>query len=233
MDKMTLTEAQESIIIDFIKRWGVDSPELVAELMDHYCEMVLEEMAKGRDFREVVNSWKTKKTMLTLRGIEKSYAQQLSKNWKRDCKITTKEVLLGKPLLIIVPLYLLLVIGFQMEGIPNWIMLAFCVKSALGMGLLAWFVLLNKNRMRIYGFKRLGAYVAINVNLLFQTLPALLDDSTWIYRTEIAGVYVPAFLILATIVGDIIYYRLYQKADRESQHLSNEILKEFKLPPRV
>lgn len=233
MDKVTLSEAQESIIIDFIKRWGVDSPELVAELMDHYCEMVLEEMVKGRDFQEVVNSWKTKKTMLSLRAIEKSYAKQLSKNWKRDSKITTKEVLLGKPILIIVPLYLLLVIGFQMDGIAKWIMVVFCLKSVVGMGLLSWFVLWNKNRMRIYGFKRLGAYVVININLLVQTLPGLFDSSKWMNHIGENKAYVIALIVLATIVADIVYYRLYQKADIESQHLSNEILKEFKLPPRV
>ncbi|MCZ4407797.1 hypothetical protein O3Q51_03190 [Cryomorphaceae bacterium 1068] len=84
MAEKDLTDAQVSLVIDFLKRWGIDSPELVFELTDHYCEEAKERMEEGWSFEEVLDSWKTKKHFLSLKKIQSEFERSFKEQWTRS-----------------------------------------------------------------------------------------------------------------------------------------------------
>jgi len=83
MPNRELTPEQTSTLIDFLKRWGIDDPMLLAEMTDHYTEKALEEMETGKTWEFVLDSWKTKKTFQSLKTIEAQFKEHSKKEWKK------------------------------------------------------------------------------------------------------------------------------------------------------
>jgi hypothetical protein len=79
-----LSKEQESLVIDFLKRWGIESPELLVEMTDHYCEMAMEKIEKGWSFEKILDSWKTKPNYLSLRKIQAEYSKNFKKQWFQE-----------------------------------------------------------------------------------------------------------------------------------------------------
>lgn len=229
MDNIELTKAQESTIIDFIKRWGVDSPELVAELLDHYYETVLEEMAKGRAFNEVVNSWKTKATFRQLKKIQISYNKGLKKHWRKELWSAVKWTFTGKPLLALIPLCVILFLLVRQGGeIFYWLNLVVGIKAITSCFVGIFVFNLNKRRNRLDGFIRIGRVVGLNGMLSYLFFFNIYGISVAPDITPLpASIFTGFFLI--TFVLDFVIYRLFTLKEVETSHITNEILKEFKL----
>ncbi|MEM9051452.1 MAG: hypothetical protein AAGC47_05300 [Bacteroidota bacterium] len=102
MAKEALTDKQVSQIIDFLKRWGIDSPELVYELTDHYCEKALEQMTEGKSFQQVLDSWKTKPHFLSLKKIQKEFEENFKKQWVRSQKAASLKIFTSKQIFILI-----------------------------------------------------------------------------------------------------------------------------------
>jgi len=95
-----LSDAQVSLVIDFLKRWGIDSPELVFELTDHYCEKAKDKMEQGCSFKEALDSWKTKKQMKELRQIQSDFEVIVKKKWWKAHLQAVKRLLLSQQLFL-------------------------------------------------------------------------------------------------------------------------------------
>lgn len=233
MDRMTLSEAQESVIIDFIKRWGVDSPELVAELLDHYCELALEEMEKGRAFQEIVNSWKTKSTLRELRKIQKEYKKGLTQLWKKESKKAFIWVFTGRPMIILVPLYCLFwYLALKGETL-FYLNMAIGLKALVSFVLILVFIQLNKRRKRLDGFNRIASLGTGNAILAYQFLNHMNAPKFQSEFIEPKWAAIAAVVYLATFIIDFAAFRLFKIKEEETRHLTEEVLAEFKLPPRV
>lgn len=92
MAEVSLSKDQENQVIDFLKRWGIDSPELLLELTDHYREKASDRMAEGWSFERVMDSWKTKSHFLTLKNIQREFEQSFKKRWSKSQLAALKTV---------------------------------------------------------------------------------------------------------------------------------------------
>lgn len=86
MDKRSLTDAQYETLVDFVHRWGLDHPALIAEMADHYGEKALDLMDRGYRWEAVLNSFKTKRTYHALRRMERNYRQLVKQAWKAESR---------------------------------------------------------------------------------------------------------------------------------------------------
>ncbi|MGB6036476.1 MAG: hypothetical protein WBG42_09410 [Cryomorphaceae bacterium] len=143
MAEKDLTDAQVSLIIDFLKRWGIDSPELVFELTDHYCEKAKEKMEQGGSFEKVLDSWKTKKHMIELRQIQSDFEVIVKKKWWKAHLQAVKKLFLTRQLFLFIGVLALMFLSYRFE-----LGSAFSILAILS-ALLAFCVLVY-----LYHFKR-------------------------------------------------------------------------------
>lgn len=78
-----LTKKQERELVDFLKRWGLDHPLLIQEMLDHYSEKAIYAMEEGFSWERTLQSWKTKSTFLAFRRMDKEFTEQQEKYWNR------------------------------------------------------------------------------------------------------------------------------------------------------
>ena len=134
MVERELTDAQVSLVIDFLKRWGIDSPELVFELTDHYCEKAKEMIEQGWSFERVLDSWKTKKHMKELRQIQSDFEVILKKKWWKAHLQALRKLFLSKQLFAFGGVLVLMFLSFRFSA-----GFAFSI-VALVCALVTWFV---------------------------------------------------------------------------------------------
>jgi len=115
MAERDLTDAQMSLVIDFLKRWGIDSPELVFELTDHYCEKAKDKMEQGWSFEKALDSWKTKKQMKELRQIQSDFEVIVKKNWWKAHLQAVKKLLLSRQLFLFLAVLSLMFLCYWFE----------------------------------------------------------------------------------------------------------------------
>ncbi len=129
MDKPGISEQQYTELVDTLHRWGLDSPELIAEMADHYAEKSRELMAQGYSWAQALNSIKTKKTYRALRRMQAAYAAYAKKSAGR--------MLLHEMRAALHPRYLVPVLGLGV--LSFWMM-----QSAITVPIFQW-MLLSKN----------------------------------------------------------------------------------------
>jgi hypothetical protein len=103
------------LVIDFLKRWGIDSPELVFELTDHYCEKAKERMEQGWSFQKALDSWKTKKHMKELRQIQTDYEVIVKKKWWKAHLQAIKKLFLSRQLFLFLGVLALMFLSYWFE----------------------------------------------------------------------------------------------------------------------
>lgn len=110
-----LTDAQVSLVIDFLKRWGIDSPELVFELTDHYCEKAKDKMEQGWSFENALDSWKTKKQMEELRQIQSDFEVIVKKKWWKSHLQAIRKLFLSKQLFLFAGVLGMMFLSYRFE----------------------------------------------------------------------------------------------------------------------
>jgi hypothetical protein len=108
-----LTDEQVSLVIDLLKRWGIDSPELVFELTDHYCEKAKEMIEQGWSFERVLDNWKTKKHMKELRQIQSDFEVIVKKKWWKAHLQALKKLFLSKQLFVFLGVMVLMLFSYH------------------------------------------------------------------------------------------------------------------------
>jgi len=115
MAERDLTDAQVSLVIDFLKRWGIDSPELVFELTDHYCEKAKDKMEQGWSFEKALDSWKTKMHFRELRKIQSDFEVIVKKKWWKAHLEAIKKLFLSKQLFLFLGALALMFLSYRFE----------------------------------------------------------------------------------------------------------------------
>lgn len=111
-----LTDVQVSLVIDFLKRWGIDSPELVFELTDHYCEKAKDLMQHGWSFEKVLDSWKTKKHFRELKTLQSDFEQISKKKWWKAHLMAVKKLFLTRQFFAFFGVIVLMLLSYSFGG---------------------------------------------------------------------------------------------------------------------
>lgn len=222
---MELTKEQESKVIDFLKRWGIDSPELLVEMTDHYCEIATESMSRGISFEKTLDSWKTKKNYLNLRQVQSEYESAFRKQWLRAHLKAFKRVFLSGQFFILALISGLVYTGFK-GGFGVWLSGIFVVKA---IALTAFFLYLITNRGR-YGkmmeLRRTAVFWFGNYILLFHFISS--GGLNW----EIPYMASP-WLICISVIFDFAAFNLWKEIQKTFQDIMDEYFVEPQIPPSL
>jgi hypothetical protein len=219
---MVLTSNQEAALIDFLKRWGIDSPELLAEMTDHYAVRAEEMMREGKTFDRTLDSWKTKSTFLQLRKIQSEYERTFRKRWFRSHIQALKQVFLTKQVLLLILGGLLIRLGYH-SGYETWISWVFMAKS-VGIVLFLGYLYRSDLRyrrfweLRFTGFFWIGSYLIISelIKSDFPEEPFLLPES----------------LLYIVLLIDFVGYNLWKEVETAVKSLTKIYFLEPQIPVR-
>jgi len=150
---MDLTKEQESMIISFLKRWGIESPDLLVEMTDHYCELAGESMNSGMTFEEALQSWKTKKNYLALRRIQSRFETSFKKQWLKAHLDALKAIFTTKQVFLLVAFGALIHLLYRLE-LGAWVSGFFLIKAAVSILVILYFITARKKYNRVWEMRR-------------------------------------------------------------------------------
>jgi len=225
MAERDLTDVQVSLVIDFLKRWGIDSPELVFELTDHYCEKAKEMMEQGWSFEKALDSWKTKEHFLSLKRIQSEFEKSFKKQWTRSQIKALKTVFTSVQLIwLSVCFGVILSATYFGFGI---VILGFCASLSavyyFGFGYFYWI----KKYQRIFELRDnlvggLIYYWSIYYFIkIVETDKLLYSSDLFQWQTALA---------MVVVILSFYQYNLYSKSWQKLRRLTEEYLIEFKKP---
>lgn len=220
-----LTDAQVSLVIDFLKRWGIDSPELVFELTDHYCEKAKEKMADGWSFEKVLDSWKTKKHFLSLKRIQSEFEKSFKKQWTRSQIKALKTVFTSTQLL-----WLLFCIGVILfanySGFGLFVLGVCAVLSAVYYITFGYFYWIKKYQ-RIFEIRDNLVGGLIYYWSIYYFLTSV-ESNGFEYSSDLFQW--NTVLAIVVVFLSFYQYNLYSKSWQKLKGLTEEYLIEFKKP---
>lgn len=220
MAEKELTDAQVSLVIDFLKRWGIDSPELVFELTDHYCEKAKERMSSGSTFEEVLDSWKTKKHFRDLRKIESEFEGIMKRKWRRSLLLALKQLFFSQQLFLFAGVMATMLLSYKVGFGSYFSAVALICASLVWCGCIY-----------IYYFNRFSWFFQtrdITVPAMGSYLIVWECISDGGYRTLFAGEPFQLSMITLTIsiTCGFIGYNLLSGAHRELKLITDEYIRE-------
>jgi hypothetical protein len=220
MTQRVLTDVQVSKVIDFLKRWGIDSPELVFELTDHYCEKAKDQMKQGWSFEKVLDSWKTKKHFRELKSIQTEFESIVNKKWWRAHLSAVKKLFLSKQVFLYTAVLSIMYLCYQFD------LGAVFSTLALIAAVFAWFAMVY-----LYWFRRYGWF--------FQTRDlTVMVMGCWfiVYEFISKGGYRSVFegnsfelsmiSLSVSITCGFIGYNLFTSVNRELKLITSEYISE-------
>lgn len=220
MAERDLTDEQVSLVIDFLKRWGIDSPELVFEMTDHYCEKAKEKMEQGLSFEEVLDSWKTKKHFRELKTLQSDFEVIVKKKWWKAHLQAIRKLFLSKQVFLFAGVLGLMFLSYRFD----WGQL-FSVVALLA-ALLTWFAMVY-----LYWFKRFGWFFQtreLTVPFMGSWFIVWEFSSRGGHKTVFSGELLELSMITltASITCGFIGYNLLFKAHRELKLITDEYIRE-------
>ncbi len=216
-----LTPYEYRKLAQFLKRWGIDHPELLAEMTDHYGEKALDEIEKGSTLDSVLESWKTKSTFLTLRKIQREYEDLYPKRWNKTQWAVAKSIIFSRNLLWLMAL-LIVLCGLYLYPITRRVFeYIMALKLAANFGIVLYF-LIRKRYRNIISFRNFSFYYIFYANL-FQVVFRMI----WPSGPDLTNnnILVPLLLGISLFV-DFIYFRLWKMTLEDTVHISAEMLEE-------
>jgi hypothetical protein len=225
-----LTPAQRYELIDFLKRWGIDHPELLAEMTDHYTEKALESMATGNTFDGALDSWKTKETFRTLRKIQHDHENVFPAKVRRQQWAVVKSTFFNTRGSIL--MLLLFVVLMGVASLPMGLIIlhkALIIYACFSLGAMLY-VSLNKRKRKILSFRNFAFYYGYNTFLWQVAFGEYLDSTAWEWSIQPATVLDISALWIG-IVLSVVTYKLWQHTKTETAHLTDQMLKEH-IPAR-
>jgi hypothetical protein len=216
-----LSNVEYRQLAQFLKRWGIDHPELLAEMTDHYSEKALAEMSKGKSFNLVLDNWKTKETFRMLRKIQREYEDIYPERWKKTQWRVAKSIIFSQKILWFIGLLLVFVGIYTIPLTRLAFEYLFALKVATSFGIMLYFFIRKRYR-RIISFRNFGFYYIFYVTLLQLAFNVVWPDDPIKVSNNIL---VPILLGISVFV-DYIYFQLWQITIRETSHLSDEMLED-------
>ncbi len=104
MVKSSLDDAQVEQLRAQLKRYGIESPELLAELSDHFGEQMEERMAAGLGYEEAFAQFKAENSWLKLRKLQFKHWEQWAYTVQRLFKSRLYQFFLGPLSLLSYPM---------------------------------------------------------------------------------------------------------------------------------
>lgn len=218
-----LTKRQQRELVDFLKRWGLDHPLLIQEMLDHYSEKAIHMMEEGLSWEKTLNSWKTKSTFLAFRKMDKEFTAQQEKYWKRTQKRHLRALITPRNLLflILIALFAHSAVHFQ-TGV---LLLSgfFAVKCIAAFSLMLVHMVRKRSRY-ILSLRNMSFYYIFYVlmaQFAFKTISV--DEGNWMVAQMPHAL---AAIIWFSIAVDFYSVQLWHRVKNETNSLTMQMLED-------
>jgi hypothetical protein len=166
-----LSDAQLQALAAALKKYGIESPDLLAELTDHHAGLIESKMAAGQTFEDGLHAFKSENSWLKLRKLEFEHVRIQTKSFTRYLVLFLREMFIGPRFWVAYPIigFLYYCIGLPTSaGGPVFYFIQGC---SIGTGVAILFFILAKRRSK---FKQFGPLISMSLMLLYLSayLPA-------------------------------------------------------------
>lgn len=103
-----LDQVQLKKVSDQLEKYGIESPDLRAELTDHYAGEIEEQMESGKSFEEAFNRFGAANSWTKLRKLEHQQAELQLKGLRNFLRFSLRDTLIGRKAWISYPIIALL-----------------------------------------------------------------------------------------------------------------------------
>lgn len=228
---MELTDVQTNELIDFLKRWGLDDPMLIAEMTDHYAEKALEEMQSGKTWETVLRSWKTKKTFLTLKRIEAQYKVHSKKEWKKR-RWEIFQSLINVKFIVLTAFGLIAVFQLlQIQYVSVIILWLVILKAIFLVVFFVYHYSFNKLKRNLYSSLKIGMLWFPNYLFMGHFISKLFEWNEPVASSIGSAAFISGFIWI-TIICDMILYKVWSDISKNSTDITREMLVEWEGPKK-
>lgn len=201
----TLCEEDITRLRAQLKRYGIESPELLNELSDHYAEQMEERMAVGLSAEEAFAIFKRENSWLKLRKLEYRHAEQRAQTMQRMLKGQLFQLFLGPLSLFTYPMIVLIVwLSGQELGLWKHYFIAF----HMALGFAATVMMLYILFLRLIKRQYFATLFQIALWALYLTvyLPIFAEDYFNFNFLAEGGLTVQLlFIVLYSVIGIVIF----------------------------
>ena len=231
MPNRELTPGQTSTLIDFLKRWGIDDPMLLAEMTDHYTEKALEEMETCKTWEFVLDSWKTKKTFRTLKTIQEQYKEHSKKEWKKRRWAIFKSLLAPNFIALIAFGLITTFYLIQIKYVSVIILGLVILKAILMVIFMIFHYTFNKLKRNLYTSTKIGMLWFPNYLLSYNFFPLLFKWDTAVAADFGHAAFI-SIAIFITVICDVMLYKVWEDISSNSTNITREMLIEWEGPKK-
>jgi len=229
MEQRELTDDQYKALVDYLHRWGLDSPELISEMADHFAEKALELMDRGHKWEQVLNSFKTKATYSRLRRLEAEYKQVWGKTWIRK---VFGEIRNSAELSVLAPILIFGAVMYYALQIP-WLLphieMAVSIKALAAFGVMTYFTNFNRRTKVMLRTRNFFPLLIIEF-VFFQSFiikTATPEESLGNEPLTDGLIWALTIMVTVSVFLNVVTYRLMRSTHREAANMHAEIFQQL------
>jgi hypothetical protein len=198
-DNSMLNDEQLHDLVRALKKYGIESPDLLSELTDHYAGEIESKMMKGATFQEALKEFRSENSWLKLRKLEFKHAQIQSGSFTRSLGLFMREMFFGPRFWIAYPtlafIYYCVSLPFG-AGEPIFYFVQGC-SIGVAAGILIFVIARRRSK-----FRQFGPLITMSLMLIYL--------SVYLPFTGLVPEYHPIFTGFAfSNVASMVYYSFW------------------------
>ncbi len=205
------------MIVDQLKKYGIDSPDLRAELTDHYAERIEVQMSEGMDFQLAFEAFKASNSWLKLRKLQHLHEEIHTKRFLSYLRQFLREIFFGRISWVTYPVLVMLYFVFDSSYYFSEALLYLLQITSVAIALFTILKIAMSTRKKLIYFQRFLSFAFAQLYLgVYLYLPVLGYGSVGkpmfqdiLLATEL-NVLFYGFWILSLIFTIRIYWRSEQ-----------------------
>lgn len=230
MEQRELTDEQYKALVDYLHRWGLDSPELISEMADHFAEKALELMDRGHKWEQVLNSFKTKATYSRLRRLEAEYKRVWGKTWIRK---VFGEMRRSAELSVLVPIALFAAVVYyalQVSRLLPYFENAIAIKAIAVIGVMTYFTNFNRRTKVMLKTRNFFPLLVLEIVIAQSIITQRISpppDAVGAEPLSDGLVWMLTGFVAVSLYLNVVTYRLMRSTHREAKDIHTEIFQKL------
>lgn len=160
-----LTSSQTQLISEVLKKYGIDSPVLRAELTDHYAETIEVQIREGIDFEVAFERFKAENSWLKLRKLQHQHEEIHAKSFLRYFKGFLHEIFFGRRIWLSYPIFFLVYLTFSQPTVFVEAFIYLLQFTSIATAIYIIVRIASSNRKKLWDFKKVANLTAVQLYL--------------------------------------------------------------------
>lgn len=160
-----LTSSQTQLVSDVLKKYGIDSPVLRAELTDHFAESIELQMREGIDFDVAFEKFKADNSWLKLRKLQHQHEELHATSFLRYFRGFLREMFVGRRLWVTYPTFFLIYLIFSEPSVSSEAFICLLQFTSIATAIFMMVRIATSTRRKLWDFKKVINLTAIQLYL--------------------------------------------------------------------